>query len=396
MQTLFIFVWWFACIFSTLVTTANISDRYIILLKPDVDIVQHLKFVENLYTKIIADQPDKAYQGITHQYNISDALLGYAGHFDNTTIARLKIHHDVATIESDKVFVAEASVPNAKIPPTYGLGLLSHRGLENMEEYLYDKSAGKGTFGYVVDSGINIKHVEFEKRASKGYNACKPATFEDDNGHGTAMAGLMGSKTFGVAKKTKLIAVKVLNKNEGTTAALLDGYQWAVNDIVKRKRQSKAVVNCSWYGAYSPALNKAVDVAWSQNVTTVVCSGNVGEDADNYSPASAEGAITVGATDWYRKRHPASNWGDPVDIFAAGVNIYSPAHVNKTAIAIGSGTSQAAAYVAGLVLYLKGMKKSKLPDALATKAYVLELATKDVVKDPKGSHNRFVYNGSGK
>jgi oryzin len=114
----------------------------------------------------------------------------------------------------------------------------------NTATYHYDKSAGNGTFAYVIDSGINSKHLEFGSRASNGYNAVND-DFTDINGHGTHVAGIIGSKSFGVAKETELIAVKVFLNRESRMSTIMDGYQWAVNDIRTKGRQSRSVVNMS-------------------------------------------------------------------------------------------------------------------------------------------------------
>lgn len=83
---------------------------------------------------------------------------------------------------------------------------------------MYDTSAGSGTFGYVVDSGINLAHVAFGGRASNGFNAVSGVTHDDRLGHGTHVAGTIGSSTYGVAKAANLISVKVF---EGNSVSLL-------------------------------------------------------------------------------------------------------------------------------------------------------------------------------
>jgi len=114
---------------------------------------------------------------------------------------------------------------------TWGLSRVSHVNRETGSplSYTYDDSAGSGTCVYVVDTGIETSHPEFEGRAVRK-SICKMrlrpytdfvqiflANFAGDgentdgNGHGTHCAGTVGSKTYGVAKKTKLYAVKVLD-----------------------------------------------------------------------------------------------------------------------------------------------------------------------------------------
>lgn len=72
--------------------------------------------------------------------------------------------------------------------------LISHRDL-GATEYVYDASAGEGHYAYVLDSGINVEHVDFGGRASLGYNALNTEDHVDDTGHGTHVAGTIGSTT---------------------------------------------------------------------------------------------------------------------------------------------------------------------------------------------------------
>lgn len=96
----------------------------------------------------------------------------------------------------------------------------------------------------MVDSGVNVDHVEFEGRASLGYNAAGGENV-DTLGHGTHVAGTIASKSYGVAKKAKVISVKVFKGRSASTAVILDGYQWAVKDIVANKRENRSAINLS-------------------------------------------------------------------------------------------------------------------------------------------------------
>ena len=132
----------------------------------------------------------------------------------------------------------------------WGLARISSRE-PNATTYVYDESAGEGTYTYIIDSGIYVDHPEFEGRATWGpsfvANDAKPKV--DENGHGTHVAGTAGSKTYGVAKKTNLIAVKVLNAvGSGPLSQVIAGIQWVVDDATSKKRKLSALVNPS----YSP------------------------------------------------------------------------------------------------------------------------------------------------
>jgi oryzin len=109
---------------------------------------------------------------------------------------------------------------------------------------VYDDSAGTGTFAYIVDSGVLATHNEFAGRASIAYNAINNDN-TDALGHGTHVAGTVAGTTYGVAKKATIVAVKVFQGNSAATSIILDGYNWAVNDIVAKGRQNKAAVSLS-------------------------------------------------------------------------------------------------------------------------------------------------------
>lgn len=91
---------------------------------------------------------------------------------------------------------------------SWGLGSISHR-TPGWNEYIYDASAGAGTWAYILDTGLYTGHSEFQGRAHLGYNAVPNTEFVDNHGHGTHCAGTIGGRTFGVAKKANLVSVKI-------------------------------------------------------------------------------------------------------------------------------------------------------------------------------------------
>lgn len=215
-----------------------------------------------------------------------------------------------------------------------GLARISHRkklGLGTFTLYDHHPAGGEGVDVYIIDTGINIDHVEFEGRASWGITIPQDVD-RDGNGHGTHCAGTIGSRKYGVAKAASLIAVKVLGSNgSGTMADVVGGVLWAADQAAKKLAAAKAefaatgktkhkgsVANMSLGGGMSPSLNDAVNRAVESGMHFAVAAGNDNKDACSYSPASAEKAVTVGASTLGDDRAYFSNHGKCVDVFAPG------------------------------------------------------------------------------
>ena len=227
--------------------------------------------------------------------------------------------------------------------PVWGLDRVDQKSNLLNTKYYYPTTSGQNVDVYVIDTGIDIKHPEFENRAIWGDNFADNVN-TDCNGHSTHVAGTIGSKTYGVAKKSTLISVKVLGcDGSGTYSGILKGFDF----VLKRKKTSKnpSVINMSLGGGKSQAINNAVSELVKNNVVVVVAAGNENQDACNTSPASCESAITVGATSKTNEFAGFSNYGKCVNILAPGVDILSTVPNNKTTFL--SGTSMATPHTAG-------------------------------------------------
>ncbi|KAF9271905.1 hypothetical protein BGZ68_002920, partial [Mortierella alpina] len=252
--------------------------------------------------------------------------------------------------------------------PSWGLPRVSQRNLPLRSDYNYPNNAGDGVDVYVIDTGINIQHIDFEGRARWGITTVPGAPNTDDNGHGTFVAGVIGSRTFGVAKKVKLIAVKGLNK-EGTStlSQILAALDWTI----KQGRQSpnkKNVVNLSLGAGYSKVLNSAVDALVQSGMFIVAAAGNgddrnVGQNACRYSPASTPTAFTVGSTNINDQMSSFSNYGPCVNIYAPGERVRSTwiGPTNRE-INTDSGTSFSAPNVAGIAALVMGTERGDRAD----------------------------------
>ncbi|KAG6354561.1 hypothetical protein INS49_004579 [Diaporthe citri] len=368
---------------------AAIPGKYIVTLKPEADVGSHITWVNGIQARSVRRQD--ADSGVTNSYAFK-SFSGYAGAFDDATIEEIRNSAEVAAVEEDAVWELYELTTQADAP--WGLGSISHKG-ENSTDYIYDTEGGVGTYAYIIDTGLLTTHVEFEGRASLGYNAYPNSDFVDLIGHGTHVAGTIGSRAYGVAKQASLISVRVFDTGSSSTSIVLDGYNWAVNNITAETREATSVVSLSLGGGFSAAFNAAVAAAYEAGIATIVAAGNNGVDAKSYSPASAPEAITVGAAAINNTKPSWSNYGSIVDIFAPGVDTLSSWIGSDTATNTISGTSMATPHVSGLVLYLKSVLGGlEAPADVAAK--LTELATEGVLTGlGTGSPNLLAYNGNG-
>jgi subtilisin family serine protease len=299
---------------------------------------------------------------------------------DDALIKRMqgKLHHKFTDVS-----IASVSVPKRAIPVLKSLpGVVSVK-----EEVQYEKTAelvnqpirwpvkkvnaaqtlqkgltGKGVKVAVLDTGISIDHEDLI--VSGGTSTVENYTsFDDDNGHGTHVAGIIGAQnnsvgSVGVAPDVELYAVKVLDSDgvgyEGEIAA---GIKWAIDnkmDIINMSLSSPG---------YSPVIDNYINMAADQGIMIVAAAGNYGMPDGTQNtiehPAKNENTIAVGAIDKFDIRAPFSATGRELDVVAPGVDIYSTFWEDgKNSYMVESGTSMAAPFVAGtLAVY-----KQKNPD----------------------------------
>lgn len=258
--------------------------------------------------------------------------------------------------------------------------------------YTYDSSAGAGTCVYVVDTGIETSHPEFEGRATFLANFAGDGKNSDGNGHGTHCAGTVGSKSYGVSKKASLYAVKVLDASgSGSNSGVIAGINYVANDAKTRNCPNGAVGSMSLGGTKSTAVNSAAANAVSAGVFFAVAAGNEAADASGSSPASEATVYTVGATDSSDRVASFSNYGSIVDIHAPGVSILSTWIGGSTNTI--SGTSMATPHIAGLAAYILSLEGKKTPAALSSR--LTALATQNKITGLKGStKNLLAFNGN--
>lgn len=148
------------------------------------------------------------------------ALRAMALEADDASAIEINSADEVSYIEADTRVRLSNVVTQQNA--TTGLARLSSSQPGAMT-YTYDGSAGAGITAFVVDTGIMTDHQEFEGRAVVAFNDVDGMD-TDLNGHGSHVAGTIGGKTFGVAKRATLIGVKVLDAHgQGLSSSILAG-----------------------------------------------------------------------------------------------------------------------------------------------------------------------------
>ncbi|KAH6999385.1 peptidase S8/S53 domain-containing protein [Ilyonectria destructans] len=378
-----------------------VPDKYIVTYKTGTDATER-KNHENGITKKAKKKNKK---GVVDTIDVG-GLHAYVVEIPPSEVKDITNSNLIEYIEKDSitnVTAVAAERPDkraavSQLNAPWGLARISHKlgGNSGSHEsnYYYDSTAGAGVRVYIIDTGIRTTHVEFEGRAVWGANFISGSPNTDEYGHGTHVAGTVAGKTFGVAKRATVVAVKVLDKTgSGTMSGAILGINWAVNNAKSLGIAKKAVINMSLGGAYTASVNAAVKAATDAGLTVVVSAGNSNDDSSFYSPASAPSAITVGAVEGTNYRAWFSNYGSLVDIFAPGVSTLSSYYLSDTSSRYFAGTSMASPHVAGLAAYF--IAKEGLSGSVAVTNRILGAAVIGVVADPVGSANRVAYNGLG-
>ncbi|ESK97252.1 serine-type endopeptidase [Moniliophthora roreri MCA 2997] len=351
----------------------RINNSYIIVLKHDSPsriVDNHMNFLQSAH---YADALDAEESGLTQVYS-GDHIKGYAGRFTESVIEQIRDRPEVEYVEPDQV-VKISELKTQKGAP-WGLARVSHRKkltFGTFTSYVHDPKGGEGVDVYVIDTGINVKHVEFEGRAFWGKTIPQNDVDEDGNGHGTHCAGTIASRAYGVAKSANVIAVKVLGSNgSGSMSDVVAGVDWA-STSAKAKMQAAqeefrktgktahkgSVANMSLGGGKSPTLDRVVNSAADNGLHFAVAAGNENRDACQSSPAAAEKAVTVGASNLRDAKAYFSNHGSCVDIFAPGENIKSTWNSGNHSSNTISGTSMASPHTAGVIAYLLSLYPSE-------------------------------------
>lgn len=292
---------------------------------------------------------------LKYVYN-NTAFKGFAGSLSTKHVSRMAVMSGLKTFEPEM----EIKLSDVQTNAPWGLQRVSQGGaIQNAPQddagvaafdFKYQFKGQQANLGkdvdiYMVDTGVNVEHEDFDKRASFGFTI---DTEQDDDGHGSHTAGTAASTTFGLAKKANIIAVKVLGTSSGSTSDIIAGIDFVMRNHAKRSSQSNFAGSVASMSLGSPvrsnSLDEAVAQASSNGIHFSVAAGNENQNACNSSPASAtrlSDVVAVGATTIDDERASFSNFGPCTTIFAPGQDITSTWNGGSNKINTISGTSMA-------------------------------------------------------
>lgn len=282
---------------------------------------------------------------ITHVYSV--AIRGFAAEMPAQAVERIKANNPkIAYCEQDQVVTTGPVTQQGQ--PTF------NAQAEETPWGIARVNGGSGSplgAAWVIDSGIQLDHPDLNVDIARSKSFIRDTNPNDQNGHGTHVAGTIaaranGSGVIGVTPGASVVAVRVLDRRgSGTISGVIAGV-----DYVAQFGRAGDVANMSLGGGASSSLDTAV-VNASAVVKFVIAAGNDGANANNYSPARANGPniYTVSAFASGDNWASFSNFANPpIDRAEPGVSIKST--WLKSGYNTISGTSMAAPHLAGLLL----------------------------------------------
>ena len=337
---------------------------------------------------IVALQPGADARGIARaiaaspRHYYTAAVNGFAADLTPAQVRALSRNAAVRVIEQDAE-VTNALDATQSPTPSWGIDRVDQRNLPLSGSYTYN-ATGANVHAYIIDTGIKVELPEFGGRASFDLNVVGGRD-TDCQGHGTHVAGTVGSASYGIAKSVRLHAIKMLGcGGGGRTSSTIQAIDW-----VTANAQRPAVANTSWNWDTSPTLETALRNMITSGVFLATSAGNTGADSCDRLPRKIETATAVAASDIGDNRASFSSTGACVDVYAPGADIVS------TVISGGAeawdGTSMATPHVTGIA----ALYKATFGDAPSATVHdwINANATPNVINGGSagGSANRLVY-----
>ncbi|WP_411119874.1 S8 family peptidase [Streptomyces sp. 058-1L] len=338
--------------------------------------------------------------GITPTFTYNTALNGFAATLDPILLQAVRVSPAVEAVEENSTVRISAPQSEARTGSaggaarpgrasrapavSWGLDRIDQRSLP-LDGRFTTRGRGAGATAYILDTGIDYTHPEFDGRAVPGFDAVGDGRGGlDCQGHGTHVAATVAGRTYGVAPGARLVSVRIVDcTGNGDKAQMIAGLDW-----VARNAQRPAVLNASVGEERSKALDDATTALSEQGILPVVSAGNDAADACRVSPASASRVVTVAASNRQDQQSGFSNWGPCVTLHAPGQGIES-AKLGGGSTTL-SGTSMAAPHVTGTAaLYTAEHPHA---DPAETSAFLEHASTRNVLSNVReGTPNLLLF-----
>jgi len=333
-----------------------IPGQYVVLLKADNGYVKSeaVNYEQAQLTMVGVTKKLLAASGISvrEPLNVYSAgIQGFAVNLNDSEVAMLEKNPDVRGIWPDMMFILAKPAPSPTPLPTPEVTPPGITRVGGSAPYIGSKRA------WIIDTGIDLDHQDLNVDVANGKTfVSRTTTPNDDNGHGTHCAGIVAAKdndggVVGVAAGAPVVPVKVLDKRgSGAMSVIIAGVDW-----VTSKGVAGDAANMSLGGSVYEPLDLKVIAMAAKGIYTALAAGNESDDANNHSPANAEGdyIYTISACDVNDNWASFSNYGNPpIEFCAPGVSILST--YNNGGLATMSGTSMAAPHACGVLLATDG------------------------------------------
>ena len=315
--------------------------------------------------------------GATVRHVYRHALAGYSAALTAEQAAALRADPAVAAVVPDL--------------PVHALAQTLPTGINRIDGELSSTASGDGAGSVdvdiaIIDTGIDVDHPDLN--VVGGTSCTGGSSFDDDNGHGTHVAGIAAARdnadgVVGAAPGARLWAVKVLNSaGSGTISQIICGIDWVTARAGTIEVANMSLGGVSFFGAFSGCsssfdpMHPAICRSVSAGVTYAVAAGNSASDANFSIPATYSEVITVSALADFNGQPGGgaaptcradtddtfadfSNFGGDVDLIAPGVCILST--VPGGGLDTFSGTSMASPHVAGAAALYKAANPAATP-----------------------------------